>query len=210
MKKSEKKKPNFFIISSPKVNKLYRVLSSILVGIAIVTLILCVVGLISLYTADDGMDISSLFKGYIPFIEGILGVVLILFMAYLSVVIYNYSANVDRYEQEQKIAESESPLLGAAKDHETQIIEMLTVIAKPLPNKGKLNRARTAQFLRALMELQLIDTNYPPKNLMVWVETVTNYKDGNVSAFNQALKDANPQDTNVLGFQKQIQQVLDK
>ena len=210
MKKSEKKKPNFFIISSPKVNKLYRVLSSILVGIAIVTLILCVVGLISLYTADDGMDIPSLFKGYIPFIEGILGVVLILFMAYLSVVIYNYSANVDRYEQEQKIAESESPLHGAAKDHETQIIEMLTVIAKPLPNKGKLNRARTAQFLRALMELQLIDTNYPPKNLMVWVETVTNYKDGNVSAFNQALKDANPQDTNVLDFQKQIQQVLDK
>lgn len=209
MEKS-KKKPNLFRSHSPRMTKIITALFSALVMIGGAAFIISLLGLISLKVSAPGMDIASLFKGFDIFTELLFAIFFLLAIAFGSAFLYNYLINKDRYIETRIAIEAESPLTEAAKGHEQQIMDMLTIIAKPLPGKAKLNRARTAQFLRALIELQLIDANYPPKNLMVWVENVTNYKDGNVSAFNQALKDANPQDTNVLDFQKQIQQVLDK
>ena len=131
-------------------------------------------------------------------------------MGFTAFVIYNYATNKEQYKEDVEQAKAESPLQGDAIEHEEEIIDLLTTIARPLPGRAKLNRARTAQFLRALMELGYIDKNTAGKTLMVWVETVTEYKDGNASHFQQAIKDATPQDSNVADFQKQILEILAK
>ena len=61
---------------------------------------------------------------------------------------------------------------------------------------------------RSLAELGYIDSNLTGKHLMVWVESVTGYEDGDAPHFTKAYKDATPQDTNVVDFRGQIEQML--
>ena len=202
----DKKRPNYFRITSPRRRKIFYGLLSVILAIAFVLLAIDIVALIDLHLAKPGIAITSLFPGLMPFFEVMLRAVLVLFMAFSAVVIYNYITNRENIQA----VKAESPLQGAAVEHEEQIIDALKIIAKPLPGRAKLNRARTAQFIRALMELGYIDKNTAGKILMVWVETVTEYKDGNASHFQKAIKDATPQDSNVLDFQKQIQEIIAK
>lgn len=203
-----KKRPNYFRIQSPKLNKIFWWLCSALLAIATVTLAIIAATLISINTSEPGMDIPSLFPKLEPFIELVTAVYFILFMAFLTVVIYNYSTNREKDREARKIADAESPLQGRAVEHQEQIVELLKTIAQPLPGRAKLNRARTAQFLRALAESGYIDSNLTGKHLMVWVESVTGYEDGDAPHFTKAYKDATPQDTNVVDFRGQIEQML--
>ena len=203
----KKKKPNYFKIKSPRVAKLFWAFFSVLIALDLVMLVICVAQGISLRTSEPGLDIGSVFKGYHFFIEFMLASLIILFIGYCAIFLYVYVTN--RYFAPKNADAQESPLQGAAKEHEEEIVALLKTIAQPLPGKQKLNRARTAQFLRAMIEMELIDANLTGKHLMAWVEDVTGYQDGNPSHFQQALKDATPQDTYVLDFREQIAHIIE-
>ena len=204
----KKKKPNYFKIKSPRVAKLFWSFFSVLMALDLVMLVICVAQGISLRTSEPGLDIGSVFKGYHFFIEFMLASLIILFIGYCAIFLYVYVTNRYFASEDVKTEVQESPLQGAAAGHEEEIVALLKTIAQPLPSKGKLNRARTAQFLRALLEMELVDSNLTGKHLMAWVEEVTGYQDGNASHFQQALKDATPQDIYVADFRKQIEQII--
>lgn len=205
-----KKKQNYFKITSPKVNKLFFGLASTVSAVAFITLLICIAGLISINYAEEGRDIPSLFEGYMPFIKGALGVSLVLLMAFLSVVIYNYALNRDNDKEKQATAEAESPFTENAKGHEQQIIDLMSSIIKPLPDKETINQAKTAKFYKALSELKLIDSNLDNKHFLVWIEYVTEYPACETRVFNQALKAIKVDDPNVPNYKAQLEQIIAK
>ena len=206
---SKKKKTNYFKIKSPRVTKLFWAFFSVLIALDLVMLVICVAQGISLNTSEPGLDIGSVFKGYHFFTEFMLAMLILLFIGYCSIILYVYVTNRYYAKEDEKSKVRDSPLLGAAAEHEEEIVTLLKTIAQPLPGKQKLNRARTAQFLRAMIEMELIDANLTGKHLMAWVEDVTGYQDGNAGHFQQALKDATPQDTYVLDFRDQIAHIIE-
>ena len=208
----DKKKPNYFRITSPKVNKLFWIFFSILAPLAALLLIMCIVSLISLHVSEPGMDIASLFVGYDLFLELMMTIFVLVFLAFASVVVYNYATNREKADTEKREIEAQSPLLGAAKEHEAEIIERLKSIAKPTKGKSYLRRAGTVQFLRALTELGYMDANTSGPNMMAWVEMATGYKDKDKDSghFFSAYNNTSRQDTKVVGFMEQIEQIVGK
>lgn len=210
--KTKKEKPNYFRITSPKVNRLFWVFFSILAPLAVLLLAMCIVSLVSLRISDPGMDIASLFVGYEPFLEFIMTIFVLVFMAFASVVVYNYATNREKADTEMREIEAQSPLLGAAKEHEEQIIECLKSIAKPTNGKTYLRRAGTVQFLRALTELGYMDVNISGPNMMAWVEMATGYKDKDKDSghFFSAYNNTYGKDPKVLVYIEQIEQIVGK
>ncbi len=203
-----KKRPNYLRISDPKLNKIFLGICAAIFAIASVILFIVVIELVSMGVADPGQDIPSLFPRLEPYIEFIVGIYILLFIAFLTVVIYNYAINKEKANEKQRKVETTSPLLGLSKEQEQQIIAALKTIAQPLPGKTKLNRARTTQFLRALTELGYIDANLDGKIIMPWVESVTGFEDGEPGHFNDQYKKASTFDKNVKAYMKQITQLL--
>lgn len=99
-------------------------------------------------------------------------------------------------------------LIGAANKHDAQLIELLKSVARPMLGDTKLNRARTAHFLCAMRDLELIDRNLDGKHLMSWVVRETGYSEKSLSAFNQALNNTSSQDSKVIELKKQIEQII--
>ena len=207
---TDKKKPNYFRITSPKVNKLFLVLFSILAPMAAFIIIMAIASLISMWISEPGMDLSSLFVGYDLFMEFLMTIFMLVFLAFASVVVYNYTTNREKADTEKKEIEAQSPLLGAAKEHEEEIIECLKSISKPTKGKSYLRRAGTVQFLRALTELGYMDVNTSGTNMMAWVEMATGYKDKDKDSghFFSAYNYTSVQDTKVLGFMEQIRKIV--
>ena len=158
------------------------------------------------------MDIASLFRGYDLFMEFLMTIFILVFLAFASVVVYNYATNRDKADTQKREIEAQSPLLGAAKEHEDAIIESLKTIAKPTKGKTYLRRAGTVQFLRALAELGYMDANTSGSNMMAWVEMATGYKDKDKDSghFFSAYNNTSIQDSKVLGFMEQIRQIVGK
>ena len=156
------------------------------------------------------MDLSSLFVGYDLFMEFLMTIFMLVFLAFASVVVYNYTTNREKADTEKKEIEAQSPLLGAAKEHEEEIIECLKSISKPTKGKSYLRRAGTVQFLRALTELGYMDVNTSGTNMMAWVEMATGYKDKDKDSghFFSAYNNTSVQDTKVLGFMEQIRKIV--
>ena len=191
-------------VYSERMNKWLLGVGSVVIVMGAFLILFCILGGVDLELSEPGHDISHTSPVFEPYIEFLFyGMVTAsMIMAFLCV--FNF---VLVYEPKSK-KEAESPLRGAAVKHEKEIVELLKTVAQPLPGKGKLNRARTAQFLRALIEMELIDVNLTGKHLMAWVEKETEYKDGDPGHFQRAIKDATPQDTNVAEFRKQIEQIV--
>lgn len=205
-----KKKPNFLKINDPKLNKIFRWIYAVAFAIAAVVLAIIIAELISLGVAKPGQDISSLFPRLEPYIESVVGIFFLVFIAFLTVVIYNYATNKEQYDAQQATAKTDSPLLGAAKEHEQQIIDALKSLARPSSGKQYLNRAPAAQFLRALTELGYLDAHISGPNLLAWVENVTGYKDKDddsghfFAAYNKPTKE----DSKVRKYMDQIEQII--
>lgn len=106
--------------------------------------------------------------------------------------------------------QNESLLQGTARNHEVQIIDLLKSIAKPSAGKQHLNRAPTAQFLRALTELGYLEANVSGPSLMAWVEYVTGYKDKDDDSghFYAAYNKATKEDSKVRKYMDQIEQIV--
>ena len=208
----EKKKKNYLRIEDPKLNKVFWWVASAILAIACVTLTIIIVELISLSLSGYGQDVASLFPGLEPLVERFFVVFLILFIAFLTIVIYVYATNRENDKINKKKIEVDSPLLGAAKEHQEQIIDLLMSVAKPTSGKQYLNRAPTVQFLRALTELGYMDANTSGPNMMAWVEMATGYKDKDKDSghFFSAYNNTSNQDTKVLGFMEQIEKIVGK
>ena len=151
--------------------------------------------------SEPGNDIPSIYVLFPYFYESLLVLLLLNFIALCTVALYNKMLLT---KPKQAVTTVNSILQGDAKNHEKQIINMLKTIAKPLPGKTKLNRAATAQFIRALTELNYIDSNLKAAHILPWVEQVTGFEDGETAHFQAAYNKASKLDTNV---QKHIAQL---
>ena len=203
-------KTNPFKIHDPKLHQVFCWVTAAIVAISIFAFSLCVAQLISYIVAEPGSDLFSLFNRLYPFIELMIAALFILFVVFLTIVIYVYASNKDNERFAKQQTEVESPLLGAAKEYQAKIIELLKSVAMPAPNKQTINHARTAKFIHALTALDLIDSNRDSKHLMEWIENATGYSAGETRVFNQARKAVKINDSDVLKFQEQITQIIDK
>ena len=182
---------------------LYASLLAMLFGIGMVCLI-------------DWWDFKDLGSDYETSpVTNIVGTILLvcsqlIIVGMVGVVIYYFLMRKMNTKSVTNQAKIESLLQGAAKGHEQQIIDQLKSIAKPSASKQHLNRAPTAQFLRALTELGYLDANVSGPNLLAWVEDVTGYKDKDddsghfFAAYNKPTKE----DTKVSKYMDQIQQII--
>lgn len=204
-----KKKPNYFRIQSPIVNKLFWWLFAALLVLNVIMFLLCMFGLFLQKISLPGMDMAS-DLGLDSVVKGYFVIDLVLFSAFATVVIYNYAINKEKYEEQQATAEAKSPFTETAKGHEQQIIELMSSIIKPLPDKETINQAKTAKFYKALSELKLIDSNLDNKHFLVWIEYVTEYPACETRVFNQALKAIKVDDPNVPNYKAQLEQIIAK
>lgn len=211
MEKS-KKKPNLFRSHSPRMNKIITALFSAVIMIGGAASIICILQLISYAVSEPGMDIASLFVGFDIFMELLFSIFLLCAIAFGTAYLYNYLINKDKYKEVKEAIVVKSPLVGNAVEHQEQIIELLKSIARPTGDKQCLNRAPTGQFLRALTELDYVDTNITGANLLAWVEQVTGYKDKDDDAahFFAAYKKPTKNDSNVIGYMQQIKQIIEQ
>ena len=201
---------NYFRINDAKIKKVFTWVYAALFAIAALVFAIIIAELMSLHFADDGFELSSLFPGLNPFVNTLFGVFIILFVVFLTIVIFVYVTNKENDRAEKPKIEVESPLLGAAKEHQAQIIGILKSVAMPAPNKQTINHARTAKFIQALVVLQLIDSNRDSKQLMAWIESVTTYSAGETRVFNQALRAVKIDDREFERLKEQIAQIIAK
>lgn len=186
-------KQNFFYLHDKKIFKIFWWVTSAFLSIAVVALVMML-----------------LFPAFEPFINGLLIALIIVFIAFITVFIYNYVSNAARYAEEKE-TETEKvicPLFEDGVRHEAEIYAMLKTIARPDPGSNKLNRANTVHFIRTMNELNLIDPNVSNKHLMLWIEQVTGYEEKSLSAFGQALDKQKVNPKLVAEYRKQIEQIL--
>lgn len=202
------KRKNYLRITDPKINKIFWWVCAALFAIAAIVFTIIIAELVSLHCADDGFELSFLFPGLNSFVTTLFGVFIILFIVFMTIVIYNYITNKENDRAAKPKIEVESPLLGAAKEHQEQIIEMLKSVAMPAPNKQSINLAPTAKFLKVLEEFKLIDLHRDSKHLMAWIENTTGYPTGKTGVFNQALNAVKKGDQDVKKYREIIQQII--
>ena len=205
------KRRNHFRIDDPKLKKVFTWVYAALFAIAALVFAIIIAELVSFHLANDGFELSSVIPSVIPFVNTLFGVFIILFIVFLTIVIYNFIINKENEKEEQIIYEFKSPLIGAAKEHEQEIVEMLKSIALPAPNKKTINYAKTAKFIHALIALDLINKNMiGGRRFMAWIYMETKYGVGEPRVFNQALKLVKINDPEVKRYQEQLAQIITK
>lgn len=206
-----RKKPNFFRIHSPRLNKLFWWLFSITTIIDVVFLLSLLTNFIFGCVWGKEHDLYALYgDGYERFMDIMMMALILSLMAFAIVVLFNYMTNYDQHFESKATAEANSPITDTAKPYEPQIIDLLTSIARPSSGKQYLNRAPTAQFLRALTELGYMDANVSGPNLKTWVENVTGYndKDKDSGHFYSAYNTTTKEDSKVRKYMDQIKQIV--
>lgn len=201
---------NPFKIHDPQINKLFWWVTAALIVTAVVIFFFAVAALINLNTAQEGLDLCSLYPELLPFIKLLVAVVIILFIVLMTIMVYVFATNKENDSIAKKKAEVDSPLIGVTKEQQAKIIEMLKSVAMPALNKHTINQARTAKLLQALTALGVIDSNRESKHLMAWIEYATGYSAGETRVFNQARNAVKEGDTEVKKFQEQITQIIEK
>lgn len=184
-------KKNFFYLHDKKIFKIFWWVTSAFLSIAVVAFLMML-----------------LFPVYEPFINGLLIALIIVFIAFLTVFIFNYVSNAARYAEETETEKVICPLNEDGVRHEAEICAMLKTIAKPAPGTNNLNRANTIHFLRTLKSMGLINANENTKILMIWVQQVTRYEEKSISAFNQAMDKQKENPKLVSEYRKQLEQIL--
>lgn len=201
------KKKDFFYLHDKKLFKIFWWVTSAFLAIAFVAFVVMYGGMIYDHFAD-GDDIESI----CPAFESIVGVLLIalfiVFIAFLTVFIFNYVSNAAQYAEENEKGKVMCPLNEDGLRHEADIYAMLKTIAKPEPGTNNLNRANTVHFLRTLKSMGLIDQNENSKILMLWVQQVTGYDEKSFSAFSQAMTKQKDNPALVAEYRKQLEHIL--
>lgn len=89
-------KRELFRTPSPQLNELSKWLLAVGFSIACFCVIACIIGLISLEVSEYHMSIPSLFKGFMPSIEGAMFIIILIAIALFSISIYSYQTNKDK------------------------------------------------------------------------------------------------------------------
>ena len=195
-----------------KSNKEYTKLSKI--WIALFATLLAILFGLGIVLIVDWWDVKEQGAAYeTSLVTNIVGITLLVcsqlvIVAMVAVSLYHLLTKKSAAAQ----AQIESLLQGAAKDHEQQIIDLIKSVAKPSSGKEHLNRAPTAQFLRALTELGYLDANVTGPNLLAWVENVTGYKDKDEDSghFFAAYNKPTKEDSKVRKYMDQIEQIVNQ
>lgn len=200
-------KKNFFYLHDKNLFKIFWWVTSAFLAIAFVAVIVMYGGMIYDHFTE-GDDIETI----IPDFDSIVGVLLIalfiVFIAFLTVFIFNYVSNAARYAEENETEKEMCPLSDIGVRYEAGICAMLKTIAKPEPGTNNLNRANTVHFLRTLKSMGLIDQNENSKILMLWVQQITGYGEKSFSAFSQAMTKQKDNPTLVAEYRKQLEHIL--
>ena len=159
--------------------------------LSVAGLIIIFIGGIDNAISEPGTDMASN-PWFDIRIEIVFTLLLLAVITFFGILLYNHM--LIRNANKPVIT---SILSGEAAKHEADIVALLKSVAKPLPGKDKLNRAATAQFMRALAELSYIDANLKAQHLLPWIEQVTNLTDGENGHFQAAYNKATALDTNV-------------
>lgn len=204
---------DYFQSQSPRMTKIVNALYSSEIFLFIAVIIFGTIQrFVSVAVEEPKMDIASQSTEFvvIRYLFVILVILFILFsIAFFSAVFYNYLTIKDKIA-EDKETKVNSPFIGSAIEHEKEIVDILQSVAKPLPNKGTINQAKTAKFIIALSDLGLIDSNLDSRHLMAWIENVTGYQAGETRVFNQAKKAVKVNDPDFMEYKSQIEEILSK
>lgn len=199
-------KKNFFYLHDKKIFKIFWWITSAFFAISLVTFVMLYGGMIYDYFATG--DIESIIPAFGSVVGVLLIVLFVVFIAYLTVFVYNFVSNAAQYAEGNEAEEVVCPLCENVKQHKAEISAMLKTIAKPEPGTNNLNRANTIHFLRTLKSMGLIDPNENSKILMVWVLQVTGYEEKSFSAFNQAMTKQKENPALVAEYHKQLEQII--
>ena len=200
-------KKNFFYLHDKNLFKIFWWVTSAFFAIAFVAFIVMYGGMIYDHFAD-GDDIESIFPAFDSIVGVLLIALFIVFIAFLTVFIFNYVSNAARYVEESESEKIMCPLNEDGVRHEADIYAMLKTVAKPEPGTNNLNRANTVHFLRTLKSIGLIDQNENTKILMLWVQQVTGYDEKSFSAFSQAMTKQKDNPPLVAEYRKQLEHIL--
>ena len=99
------KRRNHFRIDDPKLKKVFTWVYAALFAIAVLVFAIIIAELVSFHLANDGFELSSVIPSVIPFVNTLFGVFIILFIVFLTIVIYNYIINKENEKEEQIIYE---------------------------------------------------------------------------------------------------------
>ena len=200
-------KKDYFYLHDMKLFKIFWWVASTFFAIALVAFVVLYGGMIYDHFAA-GDNIESI----IPAFRSIVGVLLIalfvVFIAFLTVFIFNYVFNAAQYAENIENGKVMCPLSENGVRHEEEICAMFKKIAKPAPGTNNLNRANTVHFLRALKSMDLINPNENRKILMLWAQQVTGYEERSFSAFNQAMTKQKDNPALVAEYSKQLEQII--
>ena len=200
-------KKNFLRIEDPKLNKVFWWVGAAIIAIAVIVVVIIFIANISYDIAAPGHDVSS-FLPVNSFVLKMFAAALILFTAFLTIVFYVLGTNWEKSIEAKRTVKVDSPLTDAAQGHEQQIIDLMISVIKPVPGKKTIPQAKTAKFIRALKDLNLMDINLEGQHLIPWIETVSGFSAGNTSHFNQALDAVKIDDDEVPKFKAQLEQIL--
>lgn len=138
------------------------------------------------------------------FIVGIFMVI----VAIIAITLYSILLKKLFAKDSEKKDKSFSILIGAAKGHEQQIIDLMISVIQPIPGKDTITTAKAAKFIKALKAMNLMDVNLEGQHLIPWIEMVTGFAAGKTSPFNQALKAVKVDDDDVPKYKAQLEQIL--
>ena len=208
MTQIKKKWKDLFRFEDPKLDKVFTWVTAIFLAIGVFMLFVCIIVLISLEVAEPGKDITY----YLPvksFMLILFAIYILLFIAFFAILFYVGLTNWwSKARAEKERAELDSPLTEAAKGHEQQIINLMISTIQPVLGKKTIVQAKTAKFIKAFKELNLMDANLEGQHLIPWIESITGYSAGNTSSFNQALKAVKIDDDDVPKYKAQLKLIL--
>ena len=171
-------------------------------AVSIVMMILIFAGWIDYSISEPGKDMTSN-PWFDTRLEILFTTMILLMAALLALIIYNF---VLLRAINHKVVPS--ILRGEAIKHEAEIVALLKSVAQPLPGKSTFNTARVSQFMRALSELGLIDSNIPPQTMKLWLEDVTSYSGDTTGHINAAYKKTSIHDEKVRDLSYQIEKII--
>ena len=201
---------DYFQSQSPRITKIVNALYSSTIFLFLAVIIIATIQVVSVVVEEPGMDIASRSTGFVVIRDLFLVLSSLFIIAFFSAVFYNYLTTKDKIAEEKEAVKVNSPLIGRAIEHEKEIVDIFTSVAKPLPNKDTINQAKTAKFIKALSDLGLIDSNLDDRHIMVWIENVTGYQAGETRVFKQAKKAVKVNDPDLINYKSQLEEIISK
>ena len=197
-----------------RIDHIYRKIEKVLWFILFLWLFVLSAGLPSYLLDRMGWYANQWYKGYYQIIKpelGWLGCFVLLLVVVLEIVGRKASRSVQIGEvagNSSLEGDVANPLVGLTDAQEVIVVNLLREAAKPKGADNRLNRAATANFLRALNLVGYISDVTPADVLRRWVIQETGYEENDVSHFNEAYDRASSRTVGVRKYRGSIEKLL--